>query len=124
MGHADQMTIEAGTPGIELMERAGRAIFDRVLTAYPDAETIHVLCGPGNNGGDGFVVAELLRQAGRTVRLSTLGSPDDLKGDAALAFRQWRGETIALHPADLKEADLLIDAVFGAGIAPVRAGYG
>ena len=116
MGHADQMTIEAGTPGIELMERAGRAIFDRVLTAYPDAQTIHVLCGPGNNGGDGFVVAELLRQAGRTVRLSTLGSPDDLKGDAALAFRQWRGETIALHPADLREADLLIDAVFGAGL--------
>ena len=117
MGEADRLTIEAGAPGIDLMIQAGRAVFDRAIAGYPEAELIHVFCGMGNNGGDGFVVAELLRQAGRRVRVSCLGDPADLTGDAAQANRQWRGDIRPFHPGELDDADLAIDALFGAGLS-------
>lgn len=116
MARADEMTIAAGTSGIDLMIRAGRTVFDRVIAGFPDAETIHVLCGTGNNGGDGYVVAELLRQAGRMVTLSSLRSPDALQGDAALAHRQWRGDIIPFHIGEVEAVDLIIDGLFGAGL--------
>ncbi|MAK60196.1 MAG: bifunctional ADP-dependent NAD(P)H-hydrate dehydratase/NAD(P)H-hydrate epimerase [Ponticaulis sp.] len=116
MSRADDLTIAAGTPGIDLMVRAGRTVFDRVIASFPDAETIHILCGTGNNGGDGYVVAELLRQAGRAVTVSSIGSPDSLKGDAALARRQWRGDLASFHPGEIENTDLIIDALFGAGL--------
>ena len=124
MGRADAQTIENGTSGFQLMEDAGRAVFDRVITAFAEAEKVRVLCGPGNNGGDGYIVAELLRQAGRQVKVSTLASPDTLSGDAALAHRQWRGETVPFHPGDLRETDLVIDALFGAGLSRPIEGPG
>lgn len=116
MGKADQITIESGTDGFTLMEKAGRAVFDRVIASFPAADHVHVFCGPGNNGGDGYVVAELLRQAGRDVVVSALGDPDKLTGDAALARKTWRKEITPFHPSMLEETDLIIDALFGAGL--------
>lgn len=116
MAEADALTIKAGTPGFELMENAGRAVFDRVISGYSEAETILVLCGAGNNGGDGYVVAELLRQAGRAVSVCALVTEDALSGDAALARRQWRGAVKPFFPGELDRVDLVVDALFGAGV--------
>ena len=99
------------------MENAGRAVFDRVITSYSDAVTILVLCGGGNNGGDGYVVAELLRQAGREVTVHALTPAEDLTGDAAIARKQWRGGTKDIHPGEIDDFDLIIDALFGAGLS-------
>ena len=90
MGRADRLTIDAGTPGIDLMENAGAAIARAVVARWSPRPTV-VLCGPGNNGGDGFVVARRLRRQGWPVRLALLGTPDRLKGDAALAAARWSG---------------------------------
>lgn len=117
MSEADARTIEGGTPGFELMENAGRAVFDRVVTSYSDAVTILVLCGGGNNGGDGFVVAELLRQAGREVSVVAFTPTEDLKGDAAIARKQWRGRLTEFHPGQVEDFDLVVDAIFGAGLS-------
>ncbi|TPE53863.1 NAD(P)H-hydrate dehydratase [Amaricoccus solimangrovi] len=114
MRAADQATIAGGIPGIELMEAAGRAVAEAAKAMAPDG-LVHVLCGPGNNGGDGFVAARLLAEAGRPVSLSLLGARDRLRGDAALAAARWTGP---VHPAgpDLPAAALLIDALFGVGL--------
>lgn len=116
MGKADKMTIDAGTDSFKLMELAGRAVFDRLITSYSAANHILVFCGPGNNGGDGYIVAELLRQAGRQVVVTSLTDTASLKGDAGLAFRTWRGKITPFHPSLLDEAELVVDALFGAGL--------
>ena len=74
MGAADRATIAAGTPGVELMERAGQAVADAVTQRFRPQPTF-VLCGPGNNGGDGYVVARLLKQRGWPVEVLSLGEP-------------------------------------------------
>jgi len=116
MTEADRRTITAGTPGIVLMERAGLAVAERSAALAPARGRIAVACGPGNNGGDGFVAARLLRERGFDVRVSLLGSRDALKGDAAEAAKQWNGSVEPLA-AGLSNADLIIDALFGAGLA-------
>ncbi|MAI89147.1 NAD(P)H-hydrate dehydratase [Ponticaulis sp.] len=113
----DLMAIDNGVPGFELMKNAGRAVFDRLIAAFPDVELIHIFCGPGNNGGDGYIVAELLRQAGRSVRVFALGDPEQLPGDGGFAFRQWRGETFPISEMEPDAAELVVDALFGAGLA-------
>lgn len=121
MGRADRLTIDAGTPGIDLMENAGAAIARAVVARWSPRPTV-VLCGPGNNGGDGFVVARRLRRQGWPVRLALLGTPDRLKGDAALAAARWSGPVDPLSSGSLGDATerpLVVDAVFGAGL--VRA---
>jgi hydroxyethylthiazole kinase-like uncharacterized protein yjeF len=75
-----------------------------------------VVAGPGNNGGDGFVCARILAERGYPVRLLLLGDRDKLKGDAADAFRRWSGPVEAAEPASLASSDLIVDALFGAGI--------
>lgn len=116
MGRADRATIEGGTPGLVLMEAAGKGVADEVSARFPDAERIAALCGPGNNGGDGFVAARLLKERGYGVRLALLGSLDRLKGDAAEMAARWQGETEALELDVLEGADVVIDALFGAGL--------
>jgi len=116
MRAADAAAIAAGIPGIELMERAGRAVAETALRRWR-GRSLMVLCGPGNNGGDGFVAARLLRDAGASVRLALLGRRDRLSGDAAVAAGRWTGETLTLSPDLLQASDLIIDALFGAGLS-------
>lgn len=115
MGRADRLTIARGRPGIELMERAGAAVAAAVRRRWPDG-SVAVLCGPGNNGGDGFVAARLLREAGRTVRLGCLVPVEVLKGDARSAAERW-GDVAPLDPAILDDDPVVVDALFGAGLA-------
>jgi NAD(P)H-hydrate epimerase len=117
MGRADLLTIAAGTPGIELMENAGRVCTEEIIKAFPRAETAVVLCGPGNNGGDGFVIARLLREEGWNIRLALLGDEGALKGDAAQMAARWGGPVALMTSTVLERADLVIDAIFGAGLA-------
>jgi NAD(P)H-hydrate epimerase len=116
MAAADAATIRAGTPGIELMENAGRAVAQAILWRYPPRATL-VACGPGNNGGDGFVVARCLAKAGWPVRLVLQGDRARLKGDAAMAAARWQGDLQPLDPSGLDGIGLLVDALFGAGLA-------
>ncbi len=113
MGRADNLTISAGTPGLTLMEAAGRAVAEAVRVRLPS--DVLVLAGPGNNGGDGFVAARLLTEWGFRVRVQLLGNPERIKGDAAEAFARWRGPT-ERGPGDLAGAGLIVDALFGAGL--------
>ena len=115
MGRADALTIAAGTPGLTLMEAAGAAVAREARRRWPRGP-VAVLCGPGNNGGDGAVAARHLQQAGWPVRLGLLGERAALHGDAAAAFAQWTGDVAPLTPSILDGAVLAIDAIFGAGL--------
>jgi NAD(P)H-hydrate epimerase len=116
MGEADRLTIANGVCGITLMERAGLAVADAVSRRF-SPRPVAVLCGPGNNGGDGFVAARILAERGWRVRLALLGNPTTLRGDAAAAASSWCQRVELLTPAVLDDAGLAIDAVFGAGLA-------
>ena len=108
-------------PTLDLMERAGTAVADVVLTRYPDAARVSVWCGTGANGGDGFVVARRLRQAGREVEIVLHGSESDAAGDAAENLR--RAKELGIRFAETgRSADVLVDALFGTGFrgAPRR----
>jgi hydroxyethylthiazole kinase-like uncharacterized protein yjeF len=117
MGRADRSTIEAGTPGITLMERAGRAVADAILARHQAGTKIAVVCGPGNNGGDGFICARLLKERGCVVRLMLLGSADALKGDAAIALQRWSDEVEMVDALILEKSGAIVDALFGAGLS-------
>src|SRR5947209_8610144 len=116
MGEADRLAIAAGVPGIELMENAGRKVADAVSRRWPP-QPVAVLCGPGSNGGDGFVAARVLAERGWPVGLALLGSVAALRGDAALAAARWPGAVEPLAPAALDGAELVLDGIFGAGLA-------
>src|SRR5215468_9287179 len=116
MAEADRRTIALGVGGIALMENAGRAVADAVAARHPPGLRVAVVAGPGNNGGDGFVAARILAERGYRVRILLVGNPDRLKGDAALAAQRWQGPTAAAAPAALMPADVVIDALFGAGL--------
>ena len=116
MSTADRLTVTGGTLGITLMENAGRAVADAISRRWP-RQPVVVLCGPGNNGGDGFVGARFLEDHGWPVRLAVLGDLAALKGDAAAAAARWLGPVEPLRPAALDGATLVIDAIFGAGVA-------
>ena len=117
MAEADHRAIAAGTAGAVLMERAGRAVADRVAIRFPLGARIAVVCGPGNNGGDGFVAARILRERGFRVRLSLLGARDALKGDAAEAANRWTEQVEPVSAAAIADASVIVDALFGAGLA-------
>jgi ADP-dependent NAD(P)H-hydrate dehydratase / NAD(P)H-hydrate epimerase len=116
MREADRSAIERGTPGITLMERAGAAVAEHVRDGFPAARNILVLCGPGNNGGDGFVAARLLAGEGLQVRLALLGSPEALSGDAATAAAAWAGDVLDAAAVDPARGELVVDALFGTGL--------
>jgi hydroxyethylthiazole kinase-like uncharacterized protein yjeF len=115
MAEADRTTIAGGTAGIALMERAGRAVADAIIGGFPSGKRLTVVAGPGNNGGDGFVAARLLAEHGYRVTVILVGDQARLKGDAALAAKKWAGGVTA-DSGYLATADVLVDALFGAGL--------
>jgi hydroxyethylthiazole kinase-like uncharacterized protein yjeF len=115
MQRADRLAVARGIPSWTLMQAAGNAVARETRLRWDRRATL-VLCGPGNNGGDGFVAAEALRRAGWPVRVALLGTVSQLKGDAALAAAAWAGPVEDLTP-NLDGAELIIDALFGAGLA-------
>ncbi len=116
MAEADRLTIASGTPGIELMEHAGRAVAQAVASRHPPGSRVVVVAGPGNNGGDGFIAARALSERGDRVRMLLLGEHGHLKGDAALAASRWQGAVDPASPRALAGADVIVDALFGAGL--------
>jgi hydroxyethylthiazole kinase-like uncharacterized protein yjeF len=143
----EQAAIESGNvTGLELMERAGRGVVEAIYETWPEPATraggagpdssdppknlsgkmkpsALVLCGPGNNGGDGFVVARLLKERGWDISVFLLGAAERLPADARANFDRWPGKVMALPcPAEaVSGADLIIDAVFGTGLTrPVQ----
>ena len=115
MARADQAAATHGHPGPDLMEAAGRAVA-RAIRRHISPRRVLVLAGPGNNGGDGYVVARLLRQEGWPVTLAALAPPRPGL-DAATAAQRWSGPTVPFDPAEANRTDLVVDAVFGAGLA-------
>ncbi|WP_043744595.1 bifunctional ADP-dependent NAD(P)H-hydrate dehydratase/NAD(P)H-hydrate epimerase [Paramagnetospirillum magneticum] len=116
MYRADALAGEGGISGERLMEAAGWAVARAARRLLPKGR-VAILCGPGNNGGDGFVAARLLARDGWLVRLSLLGEAGRLKGDAAVMAGRWTG---AVEPLTLNSLDGcvgVIDALFGAGLA-------
>jgi ADP-dependent NAD(P)H-hydrate dehydratase / NAD(P)H-hydrate epimerase len=114
MARADAAAIAEGVPGINLMEAAGSAVAGAALDLSQGREVL-VVAGGGNNGGDGFVAARHLAATGRSVTVAIWGDPDRLRGDAAIAFRRWRGPVVRATGM-LPPARLIIDALFGAGL--------
>ena len=120
MAEADRRTIAGGVPGMTLMEAAGRAVAEAAAVLAPEGPVL-VVAGPGSNGGDGLVAARRLAAEGRDVRVTMLGDPARLQGDARIAFERWPGG--AAPAADgLPEAALVSDALFGAGLDRPLAG--
>lgn len=113
---ADRYAEANGVPTLALMENAGRAIADAICERW-SPRTVAVLCGRGNNGGDGFVAARHLKARGWDVRLALLGRRDSLEGDAAEMARRWSASDESVSPATLEDAGLVIDAMFGAGLS-------
>ncbi|MEJ2434638.1 MAG: NAD(P)H-hydrate dehydratase [Pseudolabrys sp.] len=121
MAEADRLTIAGGTAGIELMENAGRAVAD-AASAMLHGRGVVVVAGPGNNGGDGFVAARILAERGHAVRMSFVGEHARLKGDAALAAGRWQGPLEPAAPEAIGGRQVVIDALFGAGLDREVAG--
>lgn len=121
MAEADRLAIAGGTPGIELMENAGRAVADAVCRVA-QARRVTVVAGPGNNGGDGFVAARYLGQRDRRVTVIFVGDRNRIKGDAAVAAGRWEGPVVDAPAQGLAGCDLIVDALFGAGLDRVVEG--
>jgi hydroxyethylthiazole kinase-like uncharacterized protein yjeF len=114
MSEADRLAAAQGRSVFELMENAGRAVAGEIARRWTP-RPIAVLCGPGNNGGDGFVAALALSQSGWTVRLALAGARDALRGAALAHAQRWPGPVEALTPAAIEGAALVVDSVFGSG---------
>jgi len=113
---ADQAAMSSGISGRALMEAAGAGVAHEIALRWPVGR-IAILCGPGNNGGDGFVAARYLQEVGWTVRLGLLGSKAKLKGDAAAMAELWPDDIETLSLTIFENADVIVDALFGAGLS-------
>lgn len=116
MGRADRATIAGGVSGVELMESAGEAVYLAIAAQAKKNRSVLVACGPGNNGGDGFVAARMLAANGYRVSVALLGKADRLKGDALLAFERWSAPVLGLKQVRPAEFGFVVDALFGAGL--------
>ena len=116
MSEADRLTVLGGIPGHELMQVAGRAVVREIRRRFSPCR-VSVLCGPGNNGGDGFVVAHELCAAGWSVRVALLGERSALRGDALHHAVRWAGAVQPLSADAVADAELVIDALFGSGLS-------
>src|SRR5690242_3053381 len=106
---------EQGIPSLELMEAAGRAVAEVVAELAPEG-AVRVVCGKGNNGGDGLVAARLLREMGFEVEALLLWPAEELRGDAAVNFDRFGGELLEGDPAErLANSGAVVDAIFGTG---------
>lgn len=121
MAAADQAATAAGVAGTQLMSAAGAAVARAVKDRWSCRPAV-VLCGPGSNGGDGFVAARLLRAAGWPVRVALWGDRAALRGDAACAARDWGDPVETAGPQSLRGAGLIIDGLLGAGLGRAPAG--
>jgi NAD(P)H-hydrate epimerase len=115
MNEADRAAVAAGTSGSVLMQNAGEAVVREIIRRW-SPRPVTVLCGPGNNGGDGFVAGIALAAAGWPIRIALLGNPEDLRGDARLHAMRWSGRIDAVTPAAIDGAALVVDALFGSGL--------
>jgi hydroxyethylthiazole kinase-like uncharacterized protein yjeF len=132
MRKIDRATSERfGVPSLTLMENAGTAVAEFVRSRYPSAKRVGVICGKGNNGGDGFVAARKLHEAGREVRVVLLADPSELRGDAAQMFAKLPAAPMVVKSSDdLKrdssraafDSDALVDAILGTGFRPPVSG--
>lgn len=115
MYRADTAAMVTGIDGATLMAAAGAAITAQIRARWA-SRPVAVLCGPGNNGGDGFVVARLLAEVGWPVTVALLGDRTRLRGDAALHAERWTGVIEPMTPSILAGSDLVVDAILGAGL--------
>src|SRR5512136_669406 len=136
MREADRRTIhEVGIPSIVLMENAGHHVVTALEARYPDLadRRVSVLCGRGNNGGDGFVVARILRQRGIDVSVFVIGSLDEVRGDARInlgilghlglpVVPVHDSQAWELHQSEVARADIVVDAMFGTGLTSPLSG--
>jgi len=116
MGRAEQVAAAAGLATLTMMENAGRSVAEEVVRRYPRGSRVVVLCGPGNNGGDGFVCARYLRERGYQVRLALLGSQEDLRRDPKEMARRWDEAIEPMTPQSLEGAQIIVDAIYGTGL--------
>lgn len=116
--------VERGIAGYELMKRAGHATLNALRALWPAARSIAVLCGPGNNGGDGYVVARVARAQGLRVRVSSLVEPAQLRGDAARAHEDFAAAGGRIEPwtSEALDADVIVDALYGTGLTRAPTG--
>ncbi|HEY1271404.1 MAG TPA: NAD(P)H-hydrate dehydratase, partial [Terriglobales bacterium] len=132
MREIDRRTSESfSVPSLTLMENAGTSVAEFVIERYPSARKVGIICGKGNNGGDGFVAARKLHEARREVHLILLADPGDLHGDAAEMFRKLPDPPVFVRSAeDLKgerahaafSSEVLVDAILGTGFRPPVTG--
>jgi len=132
MREIDRVTSERyGVPSLALMENAGNAVAHFAVGRHPNAERVTIVCGKGNNGGDGFVAARRLRESGREVTVLLLADPAEIKGDAAEMFGRMGLQPVVVKSAEQLKSeparktfatDLLIDAVLGTGFKPPVSG--
>jgi hydroxyethylthiazole kinase-like uncharacterized protein yjeF len=122
MSAADSLAVKHGVPSLTLMENAGVAVADVARRLVKPGARVAVLCGPGNNGGDGFVAARFLKRASYDVRLYLIGPRDALKGDAAEKARWFDGPIREMSPDAVESMHLVIDAMFGAGLSRPLSG--
>jgi len=111
---ADKLAVKRGVSGLELMENAGRAVAEEIMDNF-DRSPVFVVCGPGNNGGDGYVVARQLADEGWPVTVATWGDPTNLPSDAAVMHGQCQLDVISVEDLDFFDDGIVVDAVFGAG---------
>lgn len=115
MGRADALAVKYGVSSQTLMENAGRAVAEYIIASTAKCETL-VLCGPGNNGGDGFVVARHLAVRGWPVTLALFGNREALRGDALIQSEKWGGEVSPATSGVMEGKRLIVDALLGAGL--------